>query len=219
MFTGIVEDVGTVVEVRPRGNGRTLTVRTALPVGGAGIGLGDSIAVMGACLTAEDLAPPDRFTVACGAETLERTTLGGLAVGGRVHLERALQVGDRLDGHMVSGHVDAVGTLVGSRKQRESLVLHVRIPDDLARYVAPKGSICLDGVSLTVNEVAGSTFRVNIVPYTTEHTRLADLQPGDRMNVEVDIIARYLERLLGGPRPGLDRQRLVELGFAKAGHH
>jgi len=198
VFSGIVADLGTVTAATPRGNGRTFEIRTGFPVGGAGgIALGDSIAVMGVCLTAEALSPPDQFTVALGKETLDCTTLGDIEPGDAVHLERALAVGDRLDGHLVSGHVDGVGHVRESQEQKESHVLWIEAPDELARYIAMKGSITVDGVSMTVNEVTGSLFRVNIIPFTAEHTTLARHAPGERVNLEVDLIARYMERMLG----------------------
>jgi riboflavin synthase len=201
MFSGIIADLGTIVDIQPRGNGRTFVIRTGYPVGGdSGIVLGDSIAVMGVCLTAEALEPPHIFTVALGKETLDCTTLGTVSVGDRVHLERALALGDRLDGHMVSGHVDGVAHVGECRLERESYVLWIEAPAELARYIANKGSVTIDGVSLTVNEVVGSKFRVNIIPYTAEHTTLASHAPDALVNLEVDIIARYLERMLGADK-------------------
>jgi len=143
------------------------------------------------------LQPPNRFTVAAGKETLDCTTFGSLKVGDRLHLERALQVNDRLDGHIVSGHVDGVGSVVSTTANKESFVVWIEAPAELARYIAKKGSITVDGVSLTVNEVNGPQFRVNIIPFTAEHTTLCEHPPGGRVNLEVDLIARYLERMLG----------------------
>jgi len=198
MFSGIIADLGVIVDRSPRGNGCTLLIETSFPIGGdEGIQLGDSIACNGVCLTAESLQPPNRFTVAAGKETLDCTTFGSLKVGDRLHMERALQVNDRLDGHIVSGHVDGVGTVESTVEERESFVVWIEAPQDLARYIAKKGSITVDGVSLTVNEVNGSRFRVNIIPFTVEHTTLCEHPPGGRVNLEVDLIARYLERMLG----------------------
>ena len=198
MFSGIVADLGTIVERSPRGNGCTLLIETGFPVDGAdGIQLGDSIACNGVCLTAESLQPPNRFTVAAGKETLDCTTFGTLKAGDRLHLERALQVNARLDGHIVSGHVDGVGTVVSTTAEKESWVVWIESPQSLARYIAKKGSITVDGVSLTVNEVNDAQFRVNIIPFTAEHTTLCNHPPGGRVNLEVDLIARYLERMLG----------------------
>jgi riboflavin synthase len=207
MFSGIIADMGTIVRTAPRGNGRTFEIETGHPVGGAdGIALGDSIAVNGVCLTAEALSPPSRFTVALGKETLDCTTMGTLEVGHQVHLERALAVGDRLDGHIVSGHVDGVGSVTEITEVQESFVLWITAPDALAKYIATKGSVTVDGVSLTVNEVRGCAFRVNIIPFTAEHTTLARHAPGGEVNLEVDLIARYLERMLGVDGAGLQER-------------
>lgn len=241
MFSGIIEDLGTLVAARPRGRGRTLSIRTGLPLGpgpgpdqpGARVKLGDSIAVAGACLTVESMDPSPRqggvFTVAAVHETLTRTILGQCKVGDRLHLERALRLGDRLDGHMVAGHVDAIGQIQRVQAQAESLVVWVMAPVSLAPFLAEKGSVCVDGVSLTVNEVndagsRGCAFRVNLIPFTTTHTVAVGYRPGDRVNLEADLVARYLDRLLRGHgtdgsepeqggRASLTRQRLVDLGF------
>ena len=221
MFSGIVADLGTIMAITPRGNGCTLEIRTGFPVGGTdGIALGDSIAHNGICLTAETLIAPDRFTVAAGKETLDCTTLGCFGVGDRLHLERALLVNARLDGHMVSGHVDGVGIVASTTQEAESFVLWIDAPADLARYIAKKGSITVDGVSLTVNEVGKTRFRVNIVPFTAEHTTLCRHAPGEGVNLEVDLIARYLERILGVDKSaagGMTRERLAALGFKGRG--
>ena len=198
MFSGIIADLGVIVDRSPRGNGCTLLIQTGFPVGGDdGIQLGDSIACNGVCLTAESLQPPNQFTVAAGKETLDCTTFGTLKAGDRLHLERALQVNARLDGHIVSGHVDGVGQVESTVEERESFVVWIEAPQELSRYIAKKGSITVDGVSLTVNEVNDSRFRVNIIPFTAEHTTLCGHPPGGRVNLEVDLIARYLERMLG----------------------
>ncbi len=195
MFTGLVEDVGTVAWVRPQGHGRVLGIRTAIPL--HEVKVGDSIATDGVCLTAEGV-DGDVFHAVAGRETLERSTLANARPGRAVHLERALAVGDRLGGHLVQGHVDGLGEVLRSCDDRESWILWVRIPREISRYVATKGSLCIDGVSLTVNEVAGDDARMNVVPHTARVTRLGSLRPGDRVNLEVDILAKYVERLLGG---------------------
>lgn len=212
MFTGLIEDVGAIVAVRPEGDGLALGIRTAIPL--AEVAKGDSIAVDGACLTAERFEG-DVFYVTAGRETLQHTTLGGARPGRRVHLERALRVGDRLGGHLVQGHVDAVGRIASVTDARESWVIWIELPREIERYVAEKGSICLDGVSLTVNELRGREARVNVVPHTRAVTRVRDWRAGDAVNVEVDVLAKYVERLLGrAPGGGLDIETLKRAGFA-----
>ncbi|MBN1336414.1 MAG: riboflavin synthase [Deltaproteobacteria bacterium] len=211
MFTGLVEDVGRIASASPSGGGLRLEVDTHLPT--LEIRPGDSIALDGACLTVN--APPDgaRIAFTAGPETLERTTIGSWRPGRRVHLERALRLQDRLGGHLVQGHVDAVTALRRVAREIESLVWWVDLPSDLARYVAVKGSVALDGVSLTVNEIREGAFRVNLIPHTIGHTRFDDLAPGDRLNLEVDVLARYVEGLLHpGPDAGggLTLERLSE---------
>ena len=224
MFSGIVEDIGTVVATTPQDEGMLLRIKTAIEVAAAGeagvgssdrerIGLGDSIAINGVCLTVEQVNPPQEFAVLCGRETLLISKLRSIAVGSRVNLERALRVGDRLDGHMVQGHVDGIGTVVSLTDLGETWILWVEFPPDLARYIAIKGSISIDGVSLTVNELSGHQFRCNIIPYTIEETALGLLKRGSLVNLEVDVIARYLERLMSAPSP-LNAERLRALGFA-----
>jgi riboflavin synthase len=180
---------------------------------------GDSIAVSGVCLTAVELEGR-AFWVDVSRETLSCTTLGTLAPGDPVNLEKALTASTPLGGHWVSGHVDGVGDIRARRPAGRSLEFDIEGPGSLARYIAAKGSICIDGVSLTVNEVSGARFAVNIVPHTLAHTTLGTWQPGSRVNLEVDIVARYLERLLLGERaaqPGaaLDRAWLAERGLAR----
>ena len=210
MFTGLVEDVGTVASVRPEGNGHSLVIRTAIDT--AGITLGASVAVDGVCLTAT-ATTKDTFTAVAGRETVERSTLRHLRAGRKVHLEQALRVGDRLGGHLVQGHVDGVGQVLRSTSERESHVLWVELPREIERYVAAKGSICLDGVSLTVNQLDGLSARVNVVPHTAKSTRLGGLRAGDFLNIEVDILAKYVERMLEGRRDGLTLSFLQSKGF------
>lgn len=210
MFTGLVSDRGELLEVRPHLNGRILRIRCGYDL--SQVSVGDSIAVNGVCLTAETLGP-DTFTATAGAETLARTTLGQLRRGDRVHLELALRVGDRLGGHMVQGHVDGVGKVRSCAQQGESHVVQIEAPAALTRYIVEKGSICVDGVSLTVNEIQGSTFRVNIIPHTAANTGLAALRPGQGVNLEVDIIARYVERMLGDRAGGLTLDTLRAHGY------
>ena len=196
MFTGIITDFGRVHRLR-RGTGPEdgceLTIATAYPVDE--IALGASIACSGPCLTVIAIEP-GVFTVEASAETLARTTLGEWTEGTSVNLERALRLGDELGGHLVSGHVDGVAQLVERRPEGDSIRFTIEAPAELARYIAPKGSVALDGVSLTVNEVEGARFGVNIIPYTLAHTSLGEARPGQRLNLEIDTIARYVARLL-----------------------
>jgi riboflavin synthase len=195
MFTGLIEDVGRVRDVRPCGNGATFWVETDLPVGE--ITQGDSIACDGVCLTVEALRE-SAFQVTAGIETMNCTTLGALEEGKALHLERALQAGARLGGHMVAGHVDAVALVAATQTLEESFIVWVEVPGSLAKYIAVKGSVCVDGVSLTVNEVENCTFRVNLIPHTLEHTHMGAYRLGTPVNLEVDLVARYVERLLEG---------------------
>ena len=205
MFSGIVEQLGILESISEQGNGRRLSISSPLLVGDEGgvgkqnreiVGLGDSIAINGVCLTVEEISPPYQFVVVCGAETIAKTKMGSLRRGDAVHLERALRVGDRLDGHMVQGHVDAVSSVISCQKELESYILWVKLPQSIARYVAVKGSITLDGISLTVNEIQSDRFRVNIVPYTAEETLISKYRSGDPINIEIDVLARYVERLI-----------------------
>jgi riboflavin synthase len=196
MFTGIVQDVGMVRARAAREGDERLTIAvTHLSL--AGVRVGDSISVNGACLTVTALEP-GAFAADVSRETLRVTTLGSLTPGSRVNLEPALRAGDPLGGHLVSGHVDAIATLVALAPDARSTRVTVRIPEALARYLSPKGSVTLDGVSLTVNEVDGAVFGVNLIPHTQSVTTLGGWQPGDSVNLEVDQIARYVERLLAG---------------------
>jgi riboflavin synthase len=213
MFTGLVEDVGTVVGVVPRGKGKALQIRTTIDL--SEVAAGDSIAVDGVCLTAETFHG-DTFHAVAGRETLARTTLHTVRAGRRVHLERALALGDRLGGHLVQGHVDGTGRVTKVSDQQESWVVWVAVPSELQRYVAQKGSITVDGVSLTVNELAAGAARLNIVPHTAAVTRLGGLRPGDEVNLEVDVLAKYVERLLGitpGAQGGVTPELLRRYGY------
>jgi riboflavin synthase len=195
MFTGIITALGTVREILPLGGGRDMRLVIAAPWPDIGaIAVGASIACSGCCLTAVEVAY-DRFAVDVSAETLASTTLGGWRPGTQVNLERSLRIGDELGGHIVSGHVDGVGEAVQARNENGSIRCRIGIPDSLARYIARKGSVAVDGVSLTVNEVEGSIFGVNIIPHTAAVTRFGSLRDGDRVNIEVDMLARYVARL------------------------
>jgi len=194
MFTGIVEAVGQIARIDVMGGDRRMLIQCGSGYLD-GLRLGDSVAVNGICLTAVEL-PAQGFVADLSAETLAATTAGSWQLDRRVNLERALTPDKPLGGHLVSGHVDGVGQLLERHADARSDRLLFAAPDALARYIARKGSITIDGISLTVNEVDGSRFGVNIVPHTNAHTTLGDLQPGGPVNLEVDLIARYLERLL-----------------------
>jgi riboflavin synthase len=190
MFTGIVTHIGRVADVAARGDTR-LVIEAAFEAAPA---LGASIACAGCCLTVVETGP-GRFAVDASAETLSLTTLGAWMPGTRVNLERALKVGDELGGHIVSGHVDGLARLVSVSPEGGSHRLVIEAPEALARFIAPKGSVALDGVSLTVNSVEGRRFGVNIIPHTWSATTLGGLQPGQAMNLEIDMLARYVARL------------------------
>lgn len=197
MFTGIVTDVGRVLEVRQEGDLRA-RIGTAYDV--AGIDIGASIACEGVCLTVVDRgadAGQGWFDVQISAETVSKTNIGrnAWAPGRRLNLERALKVGDELGGHIVSGHVDGVAEVVGLRAEGDSLRVTFRAPEDFARFIAPKGSVALNGTSLTVNEVEGRDFGVNLIPHTRAVTTWGDVALGDAVNLEVDTMARYVARL------------------------
>jgi riboflavin synthase len=198
MFTGIIQDVGELRSLEPVGGDLRLTVavrRLSLQH----CALGDSIAVSGVCLTVTAFGA-DWFAADVSRETLSLTTLGGLKTGSRVNLEPALRAGDALGGHLVSGHVDGIGTVESLQPDARSLRVRFHVPGDLARYLARKGSVAVDGVSLTVNDVSGSSFGVNLVPHTQTVTTFDALAPGLAVNIEVDQVARYVERLLAaGP--------------------
>jgi len=194
MFTGIVQGVGTVRAIEPRGGDVTIVIDTGA-VSLADIELGGSIAVSGVCLTATQHTSSS-FAADVSRETLALTTLGGWVAGTKVNLEKALLAGQALGGHYVTGHVDGVGQVVSRHDDARSVRMEFVVPPELARYVARKGSICIDGVSLTVNGATGDRFDVNLVPHTLEVTTLGGLQAGSRVNLEVDIIARYVERMM-----------------------
>lgn len=193
MFTGIVQDVGQVASREMRGVDARLVITTK-KLNLTDTAIGDSISVQGVCLTVVSLTK-DSFTADVSHETLSLTTLGDLVAGSPVNLEPALRAGDRLGGHLVSGHIDGVARVAGTSNDGDSLRVKITVPDALARYIARKGSVTVDGVSLTVNEVEGPAFGVNLIPHTQVVTTLGRLQAGARVNLEVDQIARYIERL------------------------
>ncbi len=192
MFTGIITDLGRVRSVERGGGGAHFEIATAYDI--AGVDIGASIACSGVCLTVVEKGD-DWFAVDVSGETLACTSLGGWRVGDPVNLERALRVGDELGGHIVSGHVDGVAEIVERRPDGDSLRFEFEAPGQFARFIAPKGSVALDGVSLTVNEVAGDRFGVNIIPHTRERTTFGTAKPGDKVNLEIDVLARYVARL------------------------
>ena len=216
MFTGIIQSVGTVRAIATQGVDKRVTINTG-KIDTAGIALGDSIAVNGVCLTAVSI-DSGSFTADVSAETIQHTTFREMKPGSRVNLELALTPHTHLGGHMVSGHVDGVGQVVSIREDGKSLRYEFTIDTSLQHYVARKGSICINGVSLTVNSVDGNRFDVNLVPHTVQETTLGDLKAGSEVNLEVDIIARYLERLLTGGMPTRDGGSMIDEEFlARAG--
>lgn len=192
MFTGIVTDVGTVRELHKAGD-TGIVIETAYDT--ARIAIGASISCSGACLTVTEKGP-GWFAVTASAETLACTNLADWGPGTRVNLERAMKVGDELGGHIVSGHVDGVGQVESVRGEGDSIRVEISVPDDIAPYLAPKGSVAIDGVSLTVNEVDGARFGVNIIPHTQHATTFGGLEAQQRVNIEVDLLARYVARLM-----------------------
>ncbi len=221
MFSGIIEAVGSVVSRESQGADIRLRIDTA-GLDLSDVALGDSIAVSGVCLTVTTLLS-DGFWADVSGETLARTILGDTGVGSAVNLEKALTLSTRLGGHLVTGHVDGTGEVVQRTEQGRSVKFRIRAPDVLAKYIAEKGSVCVDGVSLTVNGVQGAEFELNIVPHTLQQTTMGGYRPGYRVNLEVDIIARYLERLLLGERAaqseneGLTIDMLLAAGLGKSG--
>ena len=198
MFTGIISAIGDIANLEQRGGDVRLTIRTG-NLGLSDVQLGDSIACNGACLTAVELTGGG-FVADVSVETLNLTSIGNWQVGARINLEKAMQASDRFGGHIVSGHVDGIGEVVSLHEDARSWRFRLRAPRELAKYIAHKGSITVDGTSLTVNIVDGAEFELNIVPHTMTHTVMGDYQVGTKVNLEVDLVARYLERLLLGDK-------------------
>lgn len=220
MFTGIIQAVGTVVSMQPTGGDLRLRIETG-QLSLDDVALGDSICTSGVCLTVIEL-PGDGYWADVSVETLDFTTLGALQPGSRVNLEKALTPASRLGGHIVSGHVDGVGEILGLEEDARSIRVEVGAPAELAKYIAHKGSICIDGTSLTVNAVTGNRFELNIIPQTMAETIFGEYRPGTRVNLEVDVIARYLERLVLGDAAadpevgaGLSMEVLADNGFLR----
>ena len=201
MFTGIIQTVGRLEERRPSGSGARLTIATPRQL--PGLVVGESVAVNGACLTVTSLAAK-RFAVDVSPETLRRTTLGGIAGGTRINLERALRLGDRLGGHLVQGHVDGVGRLAAIRSEGDWRAYRFQVPAALAPYIVRKGSIAVDGVSLTVAACGDASFTVALIPHTLAQTTLGDRRPGDRVNLEADVMLKQVAALL---RSSASRER------------
>jgi riboflavin synthase len=212
VFTGIIKAKGSIGAMEKRGGDVRLRV-TATELPWADYAVGDSLSVNGVCLTAVHLHD-DGFDTDVSLETLDVTTLGQLESGDAVNLEPALRVGDALGGHLVSGHVDGIGKLLSRSDDARSIRMTFEAPSELARYIARKGSICVDGVSLTINEVSGNTFGLNIIPHTAEVTTMGSYEVGRAVNLEVDLLARYIERMLGNDASGLSMDFLKEHGYA-----
>lgn len=212
MFTGLIEDTGRVTAFSRRGEAGLLSIESALPM--SGIALGDSVAVNGACLTVtEQGGRVATFDVS--PESISRTTIGKLRSGSLVNLERALKLGDRLGGHIVSGHIDCCGRLTRIESRSGNHQLHFSLPVEHTRYLVEKGSVTIDGISLTVNTVSQGGFSVNIIPHTLTNTTLAQIRNGDEVNIETDIIGKYVERLVQPWKAGgdLSMRVLAENGF------
>jgi riboflavin synthase len=220
MFTGIIQSTGEIARTDVRDGDRRLAIHCP-QLEMASVSVGDSIAVNGVCLTV--ITRDDKgFSADVSRESLERTTLGGLKIGSRVNLEKALTLQTPLGGHLVSGHVDGVGEIIARDQLARAEEFWIRAPTSLAKYIAEKGSICVDGISLTVNAVKGTDFRLTIVPHTLDVTTMSQFAVGQRVNLEVDIIARYLERLLMGDSAaesidgGITEAFLAEHGFKRS---
>ncbi len=220
MFTGIIEGLGTIAAIHPSGRGSRLSITSDFDLGGSRIG--DSIAVNGACLTAV-LLEGRRFTVDVAPETMQRTVLSRIKIGERVNLERALRLSDRLDGHLVSGHVDGIGSLRARKTLANAIVITYSVPESLSRYMIEKGSVAVDGTSLTINRCDNASFDVSIVPHTAGLTTIGLKKVGDAVNIETDMIGKYVERFVLNRGPtgreteasagGIDMALLAKSGF------
>lgn len=209
MFTGIIEEKGKVLRIEYRGQEKRLTIE--LPPHLTELQLGDSINVNGVCLTVVN-KKEQAIELDLSQETLQKTILGEVKKGTQVNLERALRLTDRLGGHIVTGHIDGIGVIEEKKKGRDFLQLRIRVPDSVSRYVVQKGSIAIDGISLTVNECQGGEIQMTLIPYTIEKTTLMDKEVGDRVNVEADILGKYVEKLLD---QGDKKSRQVDVSFLK----
>jgi len=201
MFTGIIEGYGIINGLRPMNGGRRLTVGTGFPLDGTRIG--DSIAVNGACLTVVELGNR-RFSADVSPETLDKTTFHQARTGQRVNIERAMRLSDRLDGHLVSGHIDGTGSVQAIENRGNAIILDIDVPPLLATHMIPKGSVAIDGISLTINTCGPSNFRVSIIPHTAKITTIGRYQPGTQVNIETDMIGKYVARFISTPRTTRD---------------
>jgi len=209
MFTGIIENKGNVLKVEYRGQEKRLTLR--IPMDLTDLKLGDSININGVCLTVAEKRG-QTIELDLSLETLEKTILGELKEGDKLNLERALRLTDRLGGHIVTGHIDGIGVIVEKRRERDFFGLRIRIPQAISRYVVQKGSIAIDGISLTVNECQGEEIQITLIPYTLEKTTLIEKRVGDRVNVEADILGKYVEKMLDR---GVGKSERVDLSFLR----
>ncbi|WP_300667190.1 riboflavin synthase [Desulfoluna sp.] len=217
MFTGIIEGFGTIRDIRPTGQGSRFTIEADFSLDR--VKLGDSIAVNGSCLTAVVL-DGQRFEVDVAPETIRRTVFSSIRPGSRVNLERALRLSDRLDGHIVSGHVDGVGTIVSKERLSNAVIITIAVDKHLSRYMIEKGSVAVDGISLTINEVTDTTFTLSIIPHTADITSIGFKQPGSIVNIETDMVGKYIEKFLMTPKgdpdtkpSSIDVAFLAEKGF------
>ncbi len=219
MFTGMIEGLGEVAAIHSAGGGRRMAIHSDFDL--AGTRIGDSIAVNGACLTAVSLSGR-RFEVDISPESINRTTLGTLGAGSIVNLERALRLSDRLDGHLVSGHIDGIGAIRSRSTEGNAVIITFTVDPELCRYMIEKGSIAVDGISLTINSVEERGFSVSIIPHTAAVTTLQNKSAGDAVNIETDMIGKYVERLLGakkgGAMPDAEDHKGIDMAFlAKTG--
>jgi riboflavin synthase len=219
MFTGIIEGLGTVTAVRPADQGKRLAIAAGFDL--AGIKVGDSISVSGACLTAVCIAGR-KFEVDVSPETLAKTTLGSARIGDRVNLERALRLSDRIDGHLVSGHTDGTGVIDSRQAAGNAVIVTVAVAEALIRYMIVKGSVAVDGVSLTINHLEAGRFSVSMIPHTAALTTIGFKQTGERVNIEVDMIGKYVEKFLSAqqgrpavPASGVSMELLAKKGYIK----
>ena len=219
MFTGIIEGLGTVAQLRKSAAGISMAVASELDLGQTGIG--DSIAVNGACLTVVKIGN-QRFHVDVSPETLSATTLNNIQLGQRVNLERALRLSDRLDGHLVSGHVDGIGVVDRCQAEGNATIIGIKVPEQLVRYMIVKGSVAVDGVSLTINRMQKDQFEVSVIPHTAAVTTVGGFKPGTQVNIETDLVGKYIERFVHHPsKDGTERdsarQRIDKEFLAKSG--